>query len=95
MKNNYLQLLLAGTVLLSSSLYAREKPGKFIDRDNMNLSVKAGDDFVEYSNGPWVKKNPIPAKETRWGAFNQLRDFNINAIKTILDETKDTKAAAG
>lgn len=61
----------------------------------MNLSVKAGDDFVEYSNGPWVKKNPIPAKETRWGAFNQLRDFNINAIKTILDETKDTKAAAG
>jgi putative endopeptidase len=95
MKNKYYQLLMAGSLLFGGSLYAQEKPGKFIDRDNMNFSVKAGDDFAEYSNGPWVKRNPIPAKETRWGAFNQLRDFNINAIKTILDETKDTKAAAG
>ena len=86
---------MAGSLLFSGSLHAQEKPGKFIDRDNMNFSVKAGDDFAEYSNGPWVKRNPIPAKETRWGAFNQLRDFNINAIKTILDETKDTKAPAG
>jgi putative endopeptidase len=95
MKNKYYQLLMAGSLLFGGSLYAQEKPGKFIDRDNMNFSVKAGDDFAEYSNGPWVKRNPIPAKETRWGAFNQLRDFNINAIKTILDETKGTKAAAG
>ncbi|MFM6914192.1 MAG: M13 family peptidase, partial [Aquirufa sp.] len=95
MKNKYYQLLMAGSLLVSGSLFAQEKPGKFIDRDNMNLSVKAGNDFAEYSNGPWVRKNPIPAKETRWGAFNQLRDFNINAIKTILDETKGTKAAAG
>ncbi|MEN9703826.1 MAG: Endothelin-converting enzyme, partial [Bacteroidota bacterium] len=95
MKNKYYQLLMAGSLLFGGSLYAQEKPGKFIDRDNMNLSVKAGDDFVEYSNGPWVRRNPIPAKETRWGAFNQLRDFNINAIKTILDETKGTKAPAG
>jgi putative endopeptidase len=95
MKNKYYQLIMAGSLLFSGSLHAQEKPGKFIDRDNMNFSVKAGDDFAEYSNGPWVKRNPIPAKETRWGAFNQLRDFNINAIKTILDETKDTKAPAG
>ncbi len=95
MKNKYYQLLMAGSLLFGGSLYAQEKPGKFIDRDNMNFSVKAGDDFVEYSNGPWVRRNPIPAKETRWGAFNQLRDFNINAIKTILDETKGTKAPAG
>lgn len=79
---------------LSTQVIA-QVPAKFIDRANMNLGVKPGDDFVEYSNGPWVKKNPIPAKETRWGSFNQLRDFNINAVKTILEETKDTKAAAG
>ena len=56
---------MAGSLLFGGSLYAQEKPGKFIDRDNMNFSVKAGDDFVEYSNGPLVRKNPIPAKETR------------------------------
>jgi putative endopeptidase len=61
----------------------------------MNLSVKPGDDFVEYSNGTWLKNNVIPAKETRWGSFNQLRDFNINAVKTILEGTQSSKAAAG
>jgi putative endopeptidase len=95
MKNNYLQLVLAGSMLLSGSLYAQEKPGKFIDRDNMNFSVKAGDDFMEYANGPWIRKNPIPAKETRWGSFNQLRDFNINAVKSILEGLKGTNAAPG
>lgn len=95
MKKNYLKLILVYAVFVSSSLHAQEKPGKFIDRENMNQAVKAGDDFVEYSNGPWVKKNPIPAKETRWGSFNQLRDFNINAVKTILDQTKNSNAAIG
>jgi putative endopeptidase len=95
MKNNYLQLVLAGSLLLSGSLYAQEKPGKFIDRDNMNFSVKPGDDFMEYANGPWIRKNPIPAKETRWGSFNQLRDFNINAVKTILEDLRGTNAAPG
>lgn len=60
---------------------------KFIDKSNMNLSVKPGDDFVEYSNGIWVKNHPIPAKETRWGSFNEIRDFNIKAVKLILEET--------
>jgi putative endopeptidase len=61
----------------------------------MNLTVKPGDDFVEYSNGTWVKNNVIPAKETRWGSFNQLRDFNINAVKTILDGLNTSNAAPG
>lgn len=68
-----------------------QTPSKFIDKANMNLSVKPGDDFVEYSNGVWTKNNPIPAKETRWGSFNQLRDFNINAVKTILEKTQEHK----
>lgn len=68
-----------------------QTPSKFIDKANMNLSVKPGDDFVEYSNGVWTKNNPIPAKETRWGSFNQLRDFNINAVKTILEKTQQHK----
>jgi putative endopeptidase len=80
---------------LSIGTLNAQTPAKFIDRANMNLSVKPGDDFVEYSNGTWLKNNVIPAKETRWGSFNQLRDFNINAVKTILEGTQSSKAAAG
>ncbi|MCC9136958.1 M13 family metallopeptidase [Pontibacter silvestris] len=62
----------------------------------MDLTVKPGDDFYTYANGTWLKNNPVPAKETRWGSFNLLRDFNINAVKTILNEAAaDTKAPKG
>ena len=93
MKKKYALLSLAFT--LGIGTLNAQTPAKFIDRSNMNLSVKPGDDFVEYSNGSWLKNNVIPAKETRWGSFNQLRDFNINAVKTILEGTQSSTAAAG
>ncbi len=68
-------------------------PAKFIDRANMDLSVKPGDDFFEYANGAWLKNNTIPAKETSWGSFMQLRDFNINAVKTLLLKAEADKNA--
>ncbi|MFM1913978.1 MAG: Endothelin-converting enzyme, partial [Bacteroidota bacterium] len=77
-------LLLIG-LFVTTNLMA-QSPEKFIDKANMNLSVKPGDDFFEYANGIWIKNNPIPAKETRWGSFNELREFNSNAVKTILEE---------
>ena len=48
---------------------------KYIDPANMDLNIKPGDDFYRYANGTWIKNNPVPAKETRWGSFNMLRDF--------------------
>lgn len=67
----------------------------FIDKSHMDLTVKPGEDFYNYAGGTWIKNNPVPAKETRWGSFNQLRDFNINAVRTILAESANSKAPAG
>jgi putative endopeptidase len=75
------------------------KPAKkpvFIDKTGMDLTKNPGDDFYNYASGNWIKNNPVPAKETRWGSFNILRDFNINAVKNILEESaKNKKAVAG
>jgi len=68
---------------------------KFIDPANMDLSVKPGDDFYTYASGNWVKKNPVPAKETRWGSFNELREFNIQAVRTILEKAAKSGAPVG
>jgi putative endopeptidase len=59
----------------------------------MDLSYKPGNDFNMYASGTWIKNNPVPAKETRWGSFNVLRDFNINAVKTILTDAENDKTA--
>jgi len=101
MKNNYFKMMLFG----AASLFAfnanaqHDSPAKkkviLIDKSNMDLSVSPGDDFYNYASGNWIKNNPVPAKETRWGSFNQLRDFNINAVKTILAESASSKAPAG
>ncbi|RDV14615.1 M13 family peptidase [Pontibacter diazotrophicus] len=95
-----LTLLLFGAATLygveataqQSSATATQK--QFIDKSNMDVSVKPGDDFYSYASGTWLRNNPVPAKETRWGSFNLLRDFNISAVKDILNESAANKSAA-
>jgi len=100
MNKNYIKLMLFGaicTLSLQVSAQHDSKPVKkplFIDKASMDLSKKPGEDFYEYASGTWIKNNPVPAKETRWGSFNLLRDFNINAVKSILAESANNKSAA-
>ena len=66
-------------------------PEKLIDPANMDTTYQPGDDFFHYASGTWLKKNPIPAKETRWGSFNQLNEFNAQAVKRILADMASRK----
>ncbi|ACU03455.1 M13 family metallopeptidase [Pedobacter heparinus] len=81
-----------GIAAISYSAHAQSAT-KFIDPANMDRSVKPGDDFYRYANGTWIKNNPVPAKETRWGSFNALRDFNINAVKGLVEDAAASKSA--
>ncbi len=84
--------------LLSLSAAAQQletKKTAFIDKSNMDLSVKPGNNFYEYANGTWLKNNPVPAKETRWGSFVQLHEFNSKALKSILEDASSKKNPSG
>ncbi|HJP63768.1 MAG TPA: M13 family metallopeptidase, partial [Mucilaginibacter sp.] len=70
-------------------------PAKFIDPANMDLSIKPGDDFFDYANGTWIKDNAIPAKETRWGSFNILRQENTDKLLSLLGEVSKPGAPKG
>jgi putative endopeptidase len=95
---NHLRLVLFGAATLYGIEASAQESGNagapFIDKANMDLSVKPGDDFYTYASGNWIKNNPVPAKETRWGSFNLLRDFNIKAVQDILNESAANKNAA-
>ena len=67
---------------------------KLIDPANMDLTTKPGDDFMGYAGGIWIRNNPVPAKETTWGSFSILRDFNIKAVRGIVTEAAADKMAA-
>jgi putative endopeptidase len=65
-----------------------------IDVANIDTSVRPQDDFYTYANGLWLKNNPIPSTETRWGAFSILQDETNKKLKVLLDESAANTAAA-
>ncbi|MCK8491837.1 M13 family metallopeptidase [Spirosoma sp. RP8] len=65
-------------------------PRKFIDPQNMDLSIKPGTNFYQYANGNWLKTNQIPASKTSWGSFNELRDKSLDAMKSLLEDAAKT-----
>jgi putative endopeptidase len=82
-------------IMLSSAVFAQQEAtkAKVIDPANMDFTTKPGDDFMKYAGGAWLSKNPVPPKETRWGSFTILRDFNVKAVRQILEEAAADKSA--
>jgi len=56
-----------------------------VDLEGMDRSVKPGDDFFKYVNGNWVARTQIPPDQTRYGAFNILRDLSEARVRALLD----------
>lgn len=67
--------------------------GSGIDIANIDSTVKPTDDFYQFVNGNWIKNNPIPETESRWGSFNELEVQNKNKLRSILEEASSDKTA--
>ena len=65
---------------------------KALDLNNFDKSVSPTDNFNEYVNGIWMKKNEIPAKYSKWGTFEVLHEENLNRLNNII-KTSDCEYA--
>ncbi len=95
------QTLIASAVIASTLLInactkkAEQSSFKGIDPANIDTTVRPQDDFYHYANGMWIKNNPIPGSEVRWGAFNVLQDNTYKKLKGILEESAASNAKKG
>jgi predicted metalloendopeptidase len=76
-----------GLALLLCGLVGAEPSQSGLDLSNLDRNTPASQDFFQYSNGGWLKANPIPADKPRWGTFNQLYENNQSLLQAILIES--------
>ena len=86
---------IAFTVLLSSLCLACQDDFEEIEKkvlssgiqmEDLDTSVRPGDDFYQYANGGWLKNHPIPDHANQYNKLSQLSEqVNMN-IYELLDE---------
>ncbi|GAB3820706.1 M13 family metallopeptidase [Pontibacter rugosus] len=77
----------------STANTAEVSMGRGIDLANLDTTVNPCEDFYQYANGGWVKNNPIPASESRWGSFNELAEKNNAILRDLLTEAASNATA--
>lgn len=70
----------------------KKKEWGFDTRD-MDARARAQDDFYRYANGGWLKKNPVPSHESRWGSFLMLRYDTEKKLRALVGKLQKMKRA--
>lgn len=65
------------------------------DISQIDSSFLPCEDFEKFAVGNWLKNNPVPESESRWGSFNVLNDQNEIQLRAIVDEAAKAKAKKG
>jgi putative endopeptidase len=88
---NKLPGILAITSLFVASCvtYTSHPKKKDILRAHLDTTVRPADDFFEYANGGWFKKNPIPPEETTYGIGELVeKELHARLLKINQDALK-------
>lgn len=63
--------------------------------ENMDTSVKPGDNFFKYVNGTWLKNTQIPDDKSNYGSFTILADLSDERVKGIIEKAALKDAPVG
>ena len=63
--------------------------------ENLDTTVKPGDDFFMYANGGWIKRTSIPASESGWGIGNMVLEENYTRLRKINEDAAAKNNGSG
>ena len=78
------KVLFAALLLSSTAAFAQQNLSSGIDKNNMDLSVKPGNDFFRYAAGNWMKTHPLDSEHSENGAFTDLYEESQKRIQDII-----------
>ena len=85
---------LPGVGLAAALASAGTDAAASLDQWAADGSVRPGDDFYQYVNGPWQKQADIPADRASWGSFEELTELNSQRTAELI-RGLDPQRAAG
>ncbi|NLR64734.1 M13 family metallopeptidase [Chitinophaga varians] len=53
---------------------------------NIDSTVNPGQDYFDYVNGGWIKRNPIPAEYSSWGIGNLVQEELYKRLRLINEQ---------
>ena len=62
---------------------------------NIDAAVSPREDFFQYANGAWLKRNPIPDDQARWGFWHLVNGDIASRLRRINDAAAAGKAPKG
>lgn len=97
MKKITMVAALAVAALAADAQASAEKQGAVhgVNKADMDMSVRPGDDFYQYAGGGWLKANPMKPEFSSYGVFNDLAETNRNQIRELFDNLSKEKHAFG
>lgn len=87
--------IMMGLALLATISAGAQELTSGIDRNNMNLKVKPGNDFYEYAAGGWMKSHPLDAEHADNGAFTDLFELSQEQVRGLILGYADGKQPQG
>ncbi len=88
----YFKYLFQGGILVLLLLIG---PVAALNPDDMDLSVKPGDDLFTYANGNWMERNPVPADLSWYSSVTEVQQSVDDRVRTIIEDAAENPGTDG
>ena len=89
-------LTVAAAALMAVTCAIAQAPANKTQGFDINALDRTTDpctDFYQFACGNWMKNNPIPSDQARWGRFSELNERNQMVLRTVLEKAEANNAS--
>jgi len=83
------------SMILTTSCQQQVDTKITLDVSQIDTTFDPAEDFYHFANNGWMKSNPLPDDESRYGSFDQLAKETSVKVQSLLDELANGKYEQG